>query len=248
MSTLKEITADQERSLYQAGLSWEADTERSRRRSERRAWNVAGAACALAIIAVVSLASLAPLRRIVPYLLIADKASGNVEFVGAVDDRQIKGYQELLDKHWVQTYIVARESYFYRLLQADYDTVMALSDDSVAKDYARIFEGPDARDKKYGNTVEAHIQIISLRPASTVAGNLMVVRFSKSVRQVDADFWEPAQNFAATVRYQYSPSMQGSEKQLLLNPLGFRVSGYRRDAELPSVEATAKTAAARSAP
>jgi type IV secretion system protein VirB8 len=248
MSALKEITAGQEHSHYKAGLSWEADTERSRQRSERRAWNVAGAACVLAIIAVVSLATLAPLRRIVPYLLVADKASGNVEFVGAVDDRQIKGYQELLDKHWVQTYVVARESYFYRLLQADYDTVMALSDDRLANDYARIFEGPDARDKKYGNRVEANIQIISVRPASTTVDNLMVVRFSKSVRQVDADFWEPTQNFSATVRYEYFPSMKGSEKQLLLNPLGFKVSGYRRDAELPSVEAAAKPAAARSTP
>jgi type IV secretory pathway component VirB8 len=42
--------------------------------------------------------------------------------------------------------------------------------------------------------------------------------------------------------------MVGAEKQLLLNPLGFKASGYRVDAELPVAEPAAKTPAARSAP
>lgn len=232
MSQLEHVAADKAAEHYRAGLSWEADAERKRQRSEHRAWLVAGAACVLTLVAVTSLSLLAPLRRTVPYLYVVDKASGNVEFVGAIDERAIKGYQELLDKHWVQRYVTARESYSYRLLQQDYDTVLAMSEEDVARDYARLYDGPNARDKKFGNTVDMTIVILSLRPANSVAGDHMVVRFSKTVRRLDSNYSEPAQQFVATVRYSYLPSMAGQEKDLLLNPLGFKVGAYRVDAEL----------------
>lgn len=248
MSQLKTVPADKAAEHYQAGLSWEADAERTRARSERRAWIVAGAACLLALVSVASLSLLAPLRRNVPYLYVVEKASGNVEFVGAVDDRAIKGYQELLDKHWVQRYVTARESYSFRLLQQDYDTVMAMSDELVARDYARLYEGTNARDKKFGNAVEMTITILSMRPTTNVAGDHMVVRFSKTVRRLDSNYSEPAQQFVATVRYRYLSSTAGLERELLLNPLGFQVEAYRVDAELASAATTASGNAAGSTP
>jgi len=248
MSQLETVAADKSADHYRAGLSWEEDAERTRHRSERRAWIVAGASCVLTIIAVTALSFLAPLRRSVPYLYVVEKASGNVEFVGAVDERSIKGYQELLDKHWVQRYVIARESYSYRLLQHDYDTVMAMSEEGVARDYARMYEGPNARDKKFSNTVEMSITILSLRPAASAAGDHMVVRFSKMARRLDSNFQEPAQQFVATVRYSYAPSMVGQEKGLLLNPLGFKVGAYRVDAELAPSSLPSASETARSTP
>lgn len=248
MSQLETVAADKAAEHYRAGLSWEADAERTRQRSERRAWVVAGTACLLTVVAVTALSLLAPLRRNVPYLYVVDKASGNVEFVGAIDDRAIKGYQELLDKHWVQRYVTARESYSFRLLQQDYDTVMAMSDELVARDYARLYDGPNARDKKFANAVEMTITILSLRPAASAAGDHMIVRFSKTVRRLDSNYSEPAQQFVATVRYTYLPSTIGQEKELLLNPLGFKVEAYRVDAELAPSAPALPGEAARSTP
>lgn len=235
----KKIAAEEAQDAYRAGLSWEAGSEMRCQRSERIAWWVAAVASGVALCAVIGIAMLAPLRRVVPYLYVMDNVTGNLEYVGVVDERTIKGSQELLDKYWAQVYINARESYYYTLLQADYDTVIALSDQHVGIDYARLFEGPGALDKQYGSKFELKIAIISLRLAQSSIGTQMVVRFSRTRRHVDTDFREPTEYFVATMRYQYRPSMVDSEKQLLRNPLGFKVAGYRRDAELSPVEAPA---------
>jgi type IV secretion system protein VirB8 len=221
---------------FRAARTWEADKEFRREQSERRAWTVAATASAIAVVAVIGLSTLAPFRRNVPYLFALDKATGNVEFVGTLDDRTVKGYQELLDKHWAQRYVVARESYFYKLLQEDYDTVLALSAEDIARDYARIYEGPNARDVKFGANVEMKVAVISIQLARNSVGNQAVVRFSKTVRRQDANNSDPTQYYVATIAYEYKPHMFGKEKDLLANPLGFAVTSYRTDPELAPVE------------
>lgn len=211
---------------------WEANCEAQGRRSERRAWIVATVSCCIAAAAVISLATLAPFRRTVPYLLAVDKATGNVEVVGAVDDRRVMGYQELLDKHWAQRYIIARESYHYRLLQADYDTVLGLSDEPVARDFARLYEGPDARDAKYGANMELRVMVLSVQLSSNNVGQQAVVRFSRTARRADSAISEPSEYFVATLAYKYLPTMFGKEKDLLANPLGYKVISYRADPEM----------------
>ena len=217
---------------FEHARGWEANLETLRARSERRAWLVAGAACTIALTAVISLAFLAPLRRTVPYLFAMDKATGNVEYVGAIDQRRVLGYQELLDKHWAQRYILARESYTYRLLQGDYDTVLGLSSEAVARDYAKLYEGPNARDVKYGSNVEIKANVISVQLSKNPAGLQAVARFTKSPRRVESDLPHPTQYFVATIAYEYAPTMFGREQDLLANPLGYKVTSYRVDAEL----------------
>lgn len=217
---------------FENARGWEANMEALRAKSERRAWIVAGAACAVAFTAVLSLAFLAPFKRTVPYLFAMDKATGNVEYVGAVDERRILGYQELLDKHWAQRYILARESYNYRLLQGDYDTVLGLSSEGVARDYAKLYEGPNARDAKYGNNVEVKATVVSVQLSKNPAGLQAVARFTKTPRRVQSDLSEPTQYYVATIAYEYAPTMFGKEQDLLANPLGYKVTSYRVDAEL----------------
>lgn len=224
---------------FAAGLSWEADRDAMREKSERRAWRVAGAATLVAMAAVIGLASLAPFRRNVPYLFAMEKTTGNVEFVGALDDRRVSGYQELLDKHWAHRYIVARESYNYKLLQSDYDTVLGMSNETVGRNFARLYEGPYARDTKYGTSVEMKVAVLSVQLSKNQVGNQAVIRFAKTTRRVEADASDPPQYFVATVAYEYKPTMAGKEKDLMANPLGYRVTSYRVDSELAPIAAPA---------
>lgn len=226
-----------EQAYFADALGWEADREARREKSERRAWRVAGAASLLAVIALVGIATLAPFRRNVPYLFAMEKATGNVEFVGAIDDRRIAGYQELLDKHWAQRYIVARESYNYKLLQSDYDTVLGMSNEPVGRDFARLYEGAYARDAKYGASVEMRVTILSVQLSANGAGSQAVIRFAKSTRRVEAESNDAPQYFVATIAYEYKPTMAGKEKELIANPLGYRVTSYRVDAEIAPIGA-----------
>lgn len=215
--------------------AWELMIDHQLQRSERRAWWVATVASSIALTAVVALAVLAPYRRDVPYLLAVDRAQGNVEFLGTIDDRTIKGYQEVLDKHWVQLYITARESYFYRLLQEDYDTVLEMSEANIGRDFMRTYEGPGARDKQLGEHTEIQIKIVSIQLSSNAVGQQATVRFSRTLRHLDTNQVEPVQYAIATMAYSYRPRMFGKEASLIRNPLGFKVSVYRVANELTSI-------------
>jgi type IV secretion system protein VirB8 len=46
---------------------------------------------------------------------------------------------------------------------------------------------------------------------------------------------DPPQYFVATMAYEYKPTMFGKERDLIQNPLGYRVTSYRVDSELAPV-------------
>lgn len=202
-------------------------------RSERRAWRVAWCACFVALLAVCGIIMLAPYRTVVPYLLAVDRARGDILPIGAVDQRAIKDYQELLDKHWVQRYVVARESYYYRLLQEDYDTVYDLSEDAEREQFTAQYEGPNARDKRYGSDTEIRVRVASVQLASNEVGTQATVRYSTVERRLDNRGAEITRYYIVTLAYRYLPRMFGTELELIRNPLGFKVGPYRVSAELP---------------
>jgi type IV secretion system protein VirB8 len=238
------VSPQAEAEYYRRAVDWEADRSARLAMSERRAWMVAGTACAVAVIAIGGIVLLAPLRRVVPMVFAVDKATGNTELVNALDDRNVAqlGYQELSDKHWATQYVTGRESYFYRLLQTDYDTVLMFSSDDVGRDYARLFEGASPRDKVLGPQTEWKVTILSVTLQHDGVGNKAVVRFQREQRRLDAERAEPPQYFVATMAYEYKPSLFGREKDLIENPLGFRVVSYRVDSELAPVKAVANAA------
>lgn len=239
----KVTPADQARYHKQA-QDWEADKTARIEQSERRAWLVAGAAAIVALVAVIGIALVGKLKTVQPFLLAMDKTSGNIEVVDAADDRAVKGYQELLDKHWAKKYVIARESYIWTLLQLDYDTVLALSGDGPARDYARKFDGPDALDKKLGAGVERRIKVLSVTLPPDETGKA-VVRFERTEKRVEADTADLPQTFVATLAYEYKPGMRGKEADLIENPLGYKVTAYRADAEIATTSPAPKTASAQ---
>ena len=239
------VAPGRESKYFEKARDWEADRQSRLEKSERRAWLVAATAVVMAVVAVSGMALLAPFKRVVPMVFAVDRASGNTELVNAADDRNVAqlGYQELLDKHWASRYVMSRESYFYRLLQTDYDTVLMLSADDVGRDYARLFEGADPRDKKLGPQTEWKVTILSVSLQRDGVGPKAVVRFQREQRRLDAERPEMPTFYVATMAYEYKPSMFGKERDLIQNPLGFRVNSYRVDSELaPVTDAT--TAAA----
>ena len=223
------VRAADELGYYPAARDWEHDRQHRLAQSERRAWRVAGASLVVAIACALALASLAPFKTIVPYVISVDRASGNAEVMSTADARSVS-HQQLNDKHWAARYVVARESYLWKLLQHDYDTVLALSADEVGREYAKVYDGPQARDKKYGPNTDMRIEVLSVTLPPDEVGKA-VVRFEKRVRRMEADNAEPAQTFVSTLAYEYKGSMLGKEKQLIMNPLGYRVTAYRVDSE-----------------
>lgn len=229
------IGTDDKPRYFAEARSWSDDQISRTQRSEKRAWIFAVTGWGFALLAIGALALMVPLKQTVPYVLSVDRTTGNVEVLDVAEPRSVQ-YQPLLDKHWAQRYVIARESYHWRLLQQDYELVLAMSSDDVAREYTQIYEGPNARDKKLGAYHELRVKVLSVTAQPDVEGR-MVVRFERQFRRTDVGQTEPPQTYVATMAFEYHTAAVAIEKQLLQNPLGFRVVAYRLDAETSNTKA-----------
>lgn len=232
------VRASEKQAFFVESMSWERNERERAAQSERRAWWVAICACVVAVLAIVGLTLLMPLKHTVPYVYAVDKATGNIELMSMGDERTLRDYQPILDKHWAQKYVVARESYYWKLLQLDYDTVLMMSSDTVGREYAKLFEGPQARDRKLGSGNEMRVKVLSITLANDENGAKATVRFEKSLKRAEAEAAEPPQSYIATLSYEYAPSMRGKEQELLMNPLGYKVTSWRVDPEVATATVT----------
>ena len=201
-------------------------------KSRRVAWRVAGAFGVLCAAAVIGLSVMGPLKVVIPYVFAMDKVTGNVELVSVGGERGLAQYQDLIDKHHVQRYVLARENYNYKLLQKDYEDTLLMSGDGVARDYAKQFEGTNSIDKRLGAAWEKTPRVISVTLASDSVSSKAVVRFELTTKRTDAERTNPPEIFVSTIAFEYKQSMFGREKDLIRNPQGFKVIAYRRDSEL----------------
>ena len=216
---------------------WEADRLYRIERSERRAWFVAGCSGLITAVAIAALVALMPLKRVVPYVYAIDRQTGELTIMDAANQRQIAGNQDLLDKHFASAYVVARESYEWKLLQADYNDTVAFSSPLVGRDYAARFDGPKAVNKIWGPNTERHVTITSIQLAPDAIGKKAVVRYTIQQRDAQSNTLSPTEHYIATIAYEYHPNRTGKEQDLIRNPLGFTVTGFRADPEIGGVPA-----------
>lgn len=214
---------------YGRVLDIEASLTYLQERSERRAWHVAYAAIGVAVLSATALAVMVPFYRVVPLPIEVDRLTGESQVIDVLDARHVHT-KEIQDKHWVETYVRARECYNWGLLQMDYDSVLAMSDDVVARDYRGIFSGPDALDRKLGPGLERRIRILSITLPPDEPGHAVVHVERTSFKNGEA-LAEPTQRFVITLAYSYRPPVFTRESVAIANPFGFQVTAYSRDAE-----------------
>src|SRR6478672_2089874 len=135
----------------QSNLDWESDIVLNLRRSQRTAWRVAVGGLALASLLAVAIVFMLPLRKVVPYVVMVDKLTGEAQVVATAQD--FVSTTSLNDKHWVAKFVVSRERYSYRLLQWDYDQVRRMAGNNPWLAYDKQFQGDSSLDKKLADNV-----------------------------------------------------------------------------------------------
>ncbi len=218
-----------------SGVSWEIEAAVQLRRSERRAWLVAGAACLTACGCAVALITLVPLHRVVPYVVTVDKLTG--ETAVTTTEGATTRPNAMADKHWIKTFVIARERYNWQVVEQDYNTVRRLAGADPWSAYQKTFDGDDGLDHKYGQNIEVTPNILSI----TLAGSgLATVRFElvRRDKRLPADTGTVTSRRVATLRYAYERKTM-RESEALENPFGFVVPGYQTDPELVA-EGTAR--------
>lgn len=212
---------------YSEAESWAGDRQDALRSSRRTAWIVAAAAVAVALLEGLALLLLTPLKTVVPYTLLVDRNTGFVQALEPLDPAKVAADTALTQSFLVQ-YVIARESFDIDTLQADYRKVGLWSAEQARSGYIAGMQisSPQSPLALYPRTTVVETRVKSVSP---VGRNVAMVRFD-TVRRDAGGQVEPARAWVAVIRFRYSGEPLRLEDRLV-NPLGFQVLRYRRDAE-----------------
>lgn len=223
-------------SYYAMAGDWSEDVVGGLRRSRRTAWIVAAVAVAVAALEALALAALAPLKTTTPYAFVVDRQTGYVELARPLAEGPLTQDAAVTQSNLVR-YVIARETFDRTDLNETYRRTVAWSSGRARADYLALMQASNPRTpvKIYGPSEQVRVVVksVSLLPRSTA-----LVRF-ETERSTPGGA-PSRQPFVTAVSYQYSgePAAMG---QRFDNPLGFRVTAYRRDLEV-SAEVVAPAA------
>jgi type IV secretion system protein VirB8 len=197
-------------------------------KSNKRAWIITFVSIIL-LCGVIFLYLFKPLVVTEPFVIQVDKATGLTEMLSSVSEKNIE-YSEAIDKFFTSQYVKKREQYFYSFLSKDYVYVQLNSTKKVAEDYIKIYAGKESRDKVLGEGTEEIVKVLSVALGENAYIKNATVRIKVNTKKkgmiVDSKIK------IVTLAYTYMPALKASEKERLLNPLGFKVTSYRVDAEV----------------
>lgn len=208
-----------------SSISWEISIVEAQRRSAKLAWKIAIASLTIALLAITTSVIVLPLKTTEIKVVTVDKLTGETGLSGQLSAYALSP-NELNDKYWTKRFLVARERYSYKILQADYDIVRLLAANTPWKNYSNLFEGANSLEKQYG----ADIEIIPTVLSSTISANsIATIRYElkeRDLRNLD-NSTQKIERRVATIRFHYAPNLKASERDLIENPFGFTVDSYQ---------------------
>jgi type IV secretion system protein VirB8 len=212
---------------YKEAATWNRDRQEALAKSQRTAWWVAGGAAAIAILEAVALLVLTPLKTVVPYTLLVDRTTGYVQALKPLDADKVSPDAALTQSFLVQ-YVIARESFDRDIAQANYRKVALWSAENARAEYLGLMQvsNPQSPLVLYPATSVVETRVKSVSP---VGPNVALVRFD-TVRHDAGGAVQPPRSWVSVIRYRYSGEPMKLEDRFV-NPLGFQVLRYRRDAE-----------------
>lgn len=226
---MKPSTREALSAYYKEAGSWAHDQLSQLQRSRRTAWIIAAGAAALAVVEGVALIVLMPLKTVEPYTLMVDRTTGYVQQLKPLEPGQITPDQALVQSMLAQ-YVIARESYDEATVHADYRKVGLWSAETARTAYAAQMQptNPASPLAIYSRTTVLRTQVKSVSP---LAPDTALVRFETFTTNGGSPYGAP-RPWVAVIRYRFSGEAMSAEDRFL-NPLGFQVIEYRRDAEAP---------------
>ncbi len=229
---------------YREGGSWAADREARLDRSQRTAWIIAIVAVVVALALAIALVVMLPLKTIETRTLLVDRQTGHVQQVSPVNPEKIAPDTALTQSFLVQ-YVIARESFDIDALQHNYRRVVLWSEGRARSRYIASVQAsnPESPLASLPRSTLVETRIKSVSPLGTGSA---LVRFETQRRDASGQT-APAQHWVAVIRYRYAGEPMKLEDRYI-NPLGFTVSHYARNAEAPPPPVPAAAQAAAPSP
>ena len=227
---------------FEAAQGWDLDRAQAEQRSARRAWWVAGIAVVVAVAAVGAVAALTPLKRVEPFVIRVDNATGVVDVVPALEGTASEA--QAVTRFLLTQYVITRERYVAALAEADYETVGAFHGAAMNQAWAAAWNRNNAESPLNvhadGSAVRVQVLAVSFLAPGSGREDLAQVRFARLSGEAGR---EREQRYVATLQYAYgTPSKD--DRLRAVNPLGFKVLEYRREPEVMSSAVTTPAGAA----
>jgi len=231
-------TGEDRARYYGEAESWAQDRERAQRKLQRMGWIVAGVATIVALCEAIAIVVLTPLKTVVPYTLLVDRETGYVEALKPLD-RDMVAPDRALVRSFLAQYVIARESFDIDTLNDDYRKVALWSVDEARNRYIAGMQASNPA-SPLATLPRRALVSVQIRSVSSLGPNTSLVRFSTTRSDPGAQP-APPQTWAAVITYRFTGAAMSADDRLL-NPLGFQVMRYRRDAEaIPDVETPPQT-------
>ena len=221
-------TAERRRQTYYAdAASWAGDVNGRLKASARIAWLVAAGAGLIAVLEAVALVVLTPLKTVEPYTIVVDRNTGYVETAAGLKPGPLTQDAAVTQASLV-SYVTARETFDAGDLKENFRKVQLLSAGDARAQYLREMAADNPQSPIKLNTADTTVQTV-IKSVSLLNPTTALVRFD-TVRRDGGQATGQMRPYSAVIAFRYSGApMKMADR--FVNPLGFQVTRYRRDAE-----------------
>lgn len=197
-------------------------------RRQRNIWAIVAILCLiLAISCIGFVAMLLPLKEVQPYLVMVDRTTGEAERLARVEPLSLSEQEAVIQAELVR-YVTDRETYDVADNATRIPDVLTRSKDQAAESLRTLWNSgsEDYPPNLYEDRNRLKVTIVSM---SLLESNQAQVRFRKTLEE--SGMPDVERDFVATVRFVFEPKVERNLQAVWANPLGFKVSNYRVDAE-----------------
>jgi len=212
---------------YAQSESWAQDVTGSLRASRRLAFIVAGAACLVAVLEAIALVALTPLKTVVPYTITVDRQTGAIEVAQGIRPGPLSQDVAVVQAFLAQ-YVLARETFDATDLQAEYQKVAAWTEGPARDDYVRSMQRDNPQSPVARNDAATVVKV-TVKSISLLSRTSALVRFDTE-RAVRGNAAAERRSYTAVIAFHFTGQPMRADDRFL-NPLGFQVTSYRRDAD-----------------
>jgi type IV secretion system protein VirB8 len=220
------------KTYFEEAASWDADRVRQSRRTVRLALGVAGAGWLAVLLLCAALMLLMPLKRVEPFVVRVDNATGIVDVVPVYTGRS--GVPEAITRYLLTHYVTVCERFNFSTAESDYEECGAFHSAQRNQAWYALWNPTNPSSPlnvyKDGTTVRAQVTSVSFFKRGSGVQDLAQVRYVKAKRSAGSAT-EDATHWIATLQYAYAdpssdPKVRG------WNPLGFKIVDFKPEPEV----------------
>ena len=208
---------------FREAAAWDADRVAAAHRSARIAWRVAASGSVCAIAASTALLLLVPLKRVEPFVVRVDNATGIVDVVPVYSGTATP--DQAVTRFFLTHYLSVCERFNFATAESDYEECGAFHAAQRNQAWYALWNPNNPNSPlnvhKDGSTVRVQVESVSFFQRGNGVTDLAQVRYLKAERQ-GAGGEERFTHWIATIQYAYgAPSKDPGVRRW--NPLGFKI-------------------------